>query len=191
MIDNTAWLEHNTLSVNIATLANDLTHKQRLRIHYRHSSRTEQCEYIVDPYGLVSKAGRWYLIADVDGVSMLFSLERLSHYEILSDRATPGSGRTLHSVWGDLKQRTESLGHIEILAQLRHSRIDLAQRILGNRLVHVSEPHDDWCHVTIRYPTLESVRQLLQFGDHIEILRPKAARQRAQELAYELAHRHS
>ena len=47
------------------------------------------------------------------------------------------------------------------------------------------------CTVVIRYPDVESVRQLLQFGDHIEVLAPETARTRIGQLAQALVEKHS
>lgn len=75
--------------------------------------------------------------------------------------------------------------------RLPEDRLDLARRILGTRIHDVSDPKKGTCAVVVGYPDIESVRQLLQFGDHIEILAPEAARVRISQLARVLAERHS
>ncbi|MDQ1182099.1 hypothetical protein [Rhodococcus sp. SORGH_AS_0301] len=44
--------------------------------------------------------------------------------------------------------------------------------------------------MSIRYSTIEGVRQLLQFADHLEVVEPHEARTRVAELAADLARRH-
>lgn len=39
----------------------------RLRLRYRSSGHGSASERVVDPYGLVCKAGTWYLVADSGG----------------------------------------------------------------------------------------------------------------------------
>ncbi|WP_115030606.1 WYL domain-containing protein [Dermatophilus congolensis] len=42
---------------------------------------------IAAPYGLASKAGSWYLVADVDGQPRMFNTSRIESREFLSDTA--------------------------------------------------------------------------------------------------------
>ncbi|MER6301607.1 HTH domain-containing protein, partial [Kitasatospora sp. NPDC001539] len=50
---------------------------RRLRLCYRHSGTPAPVEYTVDPYGLVSKASVWYLVADLHGEPRLFRADRV------------------------------------------------------------------------------------------------------------------
>lgn len=50
----------------------------RLRLRYRHGGQRETRTYTVDPYGLVAKAGVWYLVADRRGRPRPFRADRVS-----------------------------------------------------------------------------------------------------------------
>lgn len=191
LVDSAAWFAGSAATVDVAELASTLRRRRRLRIRYRRSSETMPSTRIVDPYGLVAKSGRWYLVADDEGEGRLFSLERLTDYEELEDDATHAPGETLRSRWAALKERTEGQVRVRVTARLATDRLDLARRILGSRLLEVSPPEHGTRTVVVGYPDLESVRQLLQFGDHLEVLAPDAARRRIGELAADLATRHS
>lgn len=191
VVDSNAWLADPRAEVDVAELAWALRHRRRMQIQYRRSAEGQASPRIVDPYGLVAKSGRWYLIADDLGTGRLFALERLSDYKPLDAPAALRSGQTLRTVWAALKERTESPGPVSVTVRLRESRLDLARRILGTRIHEVSYAEKGWCTVVVRYPDVESVRQLLQFGDHIEILTPETARERIRQLATNMAERHS
>ncbi len=191
IVDSSAWLAGPGTEVDIAELAWALRGRCRMRIEYRRSAEARSSWRVVDPYGLVAKSGRWYLVADVDASGRLFALERLSDYEMLSAPAVLRDGETLRTVWATLKKRTESPGPVSVTVRLRESRLDLARRIIGARIRTVRPVKDGWCTVVIRYPDIESVRQLLQFGDHVEILAPDDARERVRQLAMDVAERHS
>ena len=62
-VDNRGWFAADE-SPDVASLARDLRLARRLRIRYRHSGAAESQVYVVDPYGLLLRADRWYLIAD-------------------------------------------------------------------------------------------------------------------------------
>ncbi len=191
VVDNAGWLAPQRDTVSVADLALDLLNRPRLRVRYRSSGDDRASSRIVDPYGLAAKSGRWYLVADDEQRPRLFSLERLDSYETLSEPARLRSGQDLRSVWTELVRRTETPGRITVRARLREDRLDLAGRILGSRLEDVEPPEDGWCAVRIVYPDIESVRQLLQFGDHLEVFAPADARRRIAELASDLVRRHT
>ncbi|TFC94515.1 WYL domain-containing protein [Cryobacterium breve] len=190
IVDNSGWLAADAGELNIAELALTLRSRPRLRIEYRSSGAKHATSRVVDPYGLASKSGRWYLVADDDHVAKLFNLDRLEHYAALSEPVTTRPDHDLRSVWDELKQRTEAPGRVDITVRLRESRVDLARRILGSRLTGTAPGDDGWRLMTVSYPDVESVRQLLQFGNHIEVIAPESARQRVGELATDLADRH-
>ncbi|MGJ3507357.1 helix-turn-helix transcriptional regulator [Enemella sp. A6] len=191
LVDSNAWLADPNAEVDVADLAAVLRHRRRMRIQYRRSAEGRASVLVVDPYGIVAKSGRWYLIADHQGAGRLFALERLSAYETLEAPVALRPGQTLRTMWAALKERTETPGRVSVTVRLRENRLDLARRILGARIHEISDRENGWCSVVIRYPSIESVRQLLQFGDHIEILTPPTARERVRLLARDLADRHS
>lgn len=190
VVDNTAWLAGPAARVDIAGLALDLRRRSRLEIRYRRSAENQATALVVDPYGLASKSGRWYLVADSHGAGRLFAVERLESYRPLAEPARLRAGQALGTVWAALKERVEEAGEATITARLREGQLDRARRILGTRIHAIAPAADGWCQLTIRYPEPESVRQLLQFADHIEVLAPPEARERVRELATDLAARH-
>ncbi|KOG89826.1 helix-turn-helix transcriptional regulator [Streptomyces varsoviensis] len=191
LVDSTAWFAAPEVAVEVSDLASTLRHRRRLRILYRRSAESQVSARVVDPYGIVAKSGRWYLVADDQGDSRLFALERLSAFEQLDAPAALQSGETLRTRWAVLKKRTEEQDRVSVTIRLPEKGLDLARRILGTRIHHVSDAEDGSCVVVVRYPDIESVRQLLQFGDHIEVLAPETARARVSQLARGLADRHS
>lgn len=194
VVDSAPWLagsDAEDTQEDVAGLAAALRTRRRMRIRYRRSAQRRTSTRVVDPYGLAAKSGRWYLVADDRGVGRLFALVRLAGYETLDEPAVLRAGQSLRTVWASLRERTETPGRLPITVRLRDSRLDLARRILGARIREITRGEGGWCTLVVGYPDLESVRQLLQFGDHIEVLAPEAARRRIYQLATDLADRHS
>ncbi|MEU2792390.1 WYL domain-containing protein [Streptomyces sp. NPDC007100] len=182
LVDSTAWFAAPEAAVEVSDLASTLRHRRRLRVLYRRSAESQASTRVVDPYGLVAKSGRWYLVADDQGDSRLLALERLSAFEQLDAPAVLQPGENLRTRWAVLKRRTEEQDRVSVTIRLPEKGLDLARRILGTRIHHVSDAEKGSC-VVVRYPDIESVRQLLQFGDHIEVLAPETARARISQLA--------
>ncbi|WP_411133040.1 MULTISPECIES: helix-turn-helix transcriptional regulator [unclassified Streptomyces] len=191
LVDSAAWFAAPEAAVDVSDLASALRHRRRLRIQYRRSAESHASTRVVDPYGIVAKSGRWYLVADDQGDSRLLALERLSAFEQLDAPAVLQADESLRTRWAALKKRTEGQDRVSVTIRLPENGLDLARRILGTRIHHVSDPEIGSRVVIVRYPEIESVRQLLQFGDHIEVLAPEAARTRISQLARDLADRHS
>lgn len=201
LVESSAWFDDTESAVDVADLATALRHRRRLRIQYRRSAEDRASARVVDPYGLVAKSGRWYLVADDRGESRLFALERLSDFEQLEEPAVAQPGESLRSRWVALKRATEGRDRVDVTIRLPVQRLDLARRILGGRIHDIAgpeqgepeqgRPEQGTCVLVVRYPDVESVRQLLQFGDHLEVLAPEAARVRIRELARDLLQRHA
>ena len=145
----------------------------------------------MDPYGLLLRADRWYLIADADARPRMFALSRLEDWEVLDEPRRLRSGAALAEVAGELSRALESRHRMTVTALLDAGRVDLARRILGSRLLSVSQAdRDARVTITVGYDELDAVRQLLQFSDHIEVLSPLAARRIIHDLATQIALAH-
>ncbi len=190
-IANRAWFSAADNPAGLAKLAEDLRRGRRLRIRYRRSGQATARWSSVDPYGLLLRADRWYLIADVERRPRMFALSRLDTWEVLDEPRRLRSGAALSDVAAELSLALESRHRVIVTALIDADRVDIARRILGSRLRSASVPDGDArATITVGYQELDGVRQLLQFSDHIEILRPLAARELIRELARQIAVTH-
>ncbi|SEE35017.1 Predicted DNA-binding transcriptional regulator YafY, contains an HTH and WYL domains [Arthrobacter alpinus] len=174
-VDNMPWFSPETQGASVADLGKDLQFGRRLRILYRSSAERDASWRTVDPYGLLAKAGRWYLVADIDGSPRLYSQERVQSWEVLAEDRCLRQGESLASVSRHLSATVEHRGGITVTALLSLDRVDLARRILGSRLTS-SKPLDAGrVEITIAYDQVEAVRQLLQFGANLHVTSPPEA----------------
>lgn len=183
VIDNRAWFAAETSGADPAGLVADLRSGRRLRLGYRHSDQRRTSSLTVDPYGLLARAGRWYLVADHRRTPRLFALERLARWQALDQPRRLRPGVDLESISRELTDDLERRAGLTITALLDTDRLDLARRILGIRLRTAERVDDQRTKITIGYHQLESVRQLLQFAEHLVIIDPPEAAARLRELA--------
>ncbi len=188
-IDSSGWFsnEHN---MDLHDLLEAARNRRRIRLRYRRSGELVSTQLLVDPYGLINKAASWYLIGDVKTVPRMFKASRIETYEVLQEQADLRAGQTLTSVWDRLMDEFSPARAVTIHAKLRATRLDLARRILGSRIINIAETQGEWVQITLAYPEMESVRQLLQFGDHIQVISPPDAVRRIHDLACHLAQAH-
>jgi predicted DNA-binding transcriptional regulator YafY len=187
VVDNRAWFSPDPSGVSPGELIDDLRRGRRLRISYRRSAEPDATWRTVDPYGLLSKAGRWYLVADSAGKPRLFPLERLDAWEVGRGARRLRSGETLESVAKELSLKLEREAVFEVRARLRADRLDLAKRILGRRLARVSSLDAEHVEITVAYDQLQGIRQLLQFGEHLTLTHPPEATRAMREIVDSMA----
>src|SRR5438093_930815 len=72
---------------------------RRLRLRYRHSNEDRVRSYTLDPYGLVDKAGVWYLVADHRGQPRLFRVDRMVAAAVAAAPVRRRAGVELAAVW--------------------------------------------------------------------------------------------
>lgn len=191
-IDNRPWFGEIEPVFDIASLIRGLRTARQLRIRYRRSGTSTVQDLTVDPYGLVQRGGRWYLIADQDQRSRMFSLSRLSWWHVLDTPRCLRPGADLASTARELSEALENKHSVTVTAHLDADRLDMARRILGSRFKAASaQGCAGRVAITVAYDRLDGVRQLLQFGDHIEVIAPESARQLIHNLATQLARAHA
>ncbi|MFF1275894.1 helix-turn-helix transcriptional regulator [Streptomyces marokkonensis] len=180
--DNRPWFGRDAGGADPSAVVGDVRRGVRLRIRYRRSEETEPAWQIVDPYGLLAKAGRWYLVADRSGVPRLYALERLVDWRPMRVPRRLRPGTTLADVVTELTSRWEATGAVRIHARLATRQLDRARRILGSRLTVRSQEGEE-VTITVACRETEDVRQLLPFADDLIVTDPPEVRDRIRELA--------
>ncbi|MFD7707771.1 helix-turn-helix transcriptional regulator [Streptomyces sp. NPDC059786] len=179
LVDATRWLGGPRRAVDLAVLQDAVFADRRLRLRYRHSGHADPRTYTVDPYGLVSKAGVWYLVADRRGRPRLFRADRVRSATPLAEPVRRRPGVELADVWEVLRRRVEERpGGLDVTVRVRRSRLDLFLRLNAASLAAL--PDDDgvseWVTARLSYGVVGEARALLAFGDRIEVLEPDEVR---------------
>ncbi|MFG2733739.1 helix-turn-helix transcriptional regulator [Streptomyces harbinensis] len=205
--DNRPWFFRDAEGQPPAALVADVRRGVRLRIRYRSARDAEASWRVVDPYGLLAKAGRWYLVADAAGRPRLYALERLAGWEPLRAARRLRDGATLRGVAAELTERWENPDAYPIHALIDADQRDRARRILGRQLtVEGGEGGEGGegerggdgsgrrparLRITVRGRSVEDVRRLLAFGATVTVTGPPEARERMRQLAAEILRAHS
>jgi predicted DNA-binding transcriptional regulator YafY len=180
LVDATRWKGGPQPAVDLDALQDAVFADRRLRLRYRHGGADAPRTYTVDPYGLVAKAGVWYLVADRRATPRLFRADRVRSARVLDDPVRRRPGVELADVWEVLRRGVEERpGGLDVTARVRRDRLDLFLRI--NRPWLAADPQDpaddgEWVTVRLSYGVLGEARGLLQFADHVEVVSPPEVR---------------
>ncbi|MFI6461927.1 helix-turn-helix transcriptional regulator [Streptomyces sp. NPDC050528] len=191
-VDSRPWGRARASGTTPAALIGAVRRGRRLRIEYDSPRESGPRELVVDPYGLLAKAGVWYLVADRAREPRMYRLERITTWEEVDRPRRIREGQTLATVAAALVDQWEHRHAIEVSATIDQAQIERARRIFGLRLVRDEQEDSATGHkVTIRFPHLEDVRALLPFGSAVTVHGPTEARAHLSDLAASLAHHYA
>ncbi len=166
---------------------------RRLTLTYRHSGAQDPVQHILDPYGLVCKAGVWYLVADQAGEPSLYRADRTLAVRLAQEQARRRPGVGLADVWAELSERVERPAELTLVTvRVRRRRWDMFLRLHGELLAGPPEPAppgpgDAWVRVRLGLRAVREARTLLPLGAEVEVLAPPAARAELAAAAAEVA----
>ncbi|XVV12161.1 helix-turn-helix transcriptional regulator [Actinoplanes sp. CA-131856] len=191
-VDSRPWLQTPASGPTPASLIGSVRRGRRLRIEYDSSRESCPRDLVVDPYGLVAKAGVWYLVADCAGVPRMYRLERITTWREVDQPRRIRGNQTLATVAAALVDQWAHDHAIEVSATIDQSQMERARRIFGPRLVRDGQEESATGHkVTIRFLRLEDVRALLPFGNAVTVHAPSGVRAHLRALAADLAHHYA
>ena len=198
MVDARGWHQDVDATPALETVREAVWQTRRLRMAYHSSDGTDPAEYTVDPYGLLVKAGRWYLIGAVGGEPRVFRVSRVDSATMLADPAVRPPGLDLDRLWDELRARFEERGPgIPVRLRVRRHEAGRLTRLSARQLT-VAAPDplprpdpDGWVTLELRFVALGAARAVLAgFGGDVEVLAPPRLRRDMLALARELLARY-
>jgi predicted DNA-binding transcriptional regulator YafY len=107
LVDPARWMRSRDPVGQLGVLQAAVFTDRRVRLRYGSSGQRVAAERVVDPYGLVSKAGVWYLVADQDGAPRLFRVSRVASAVAAEEPVRRRDGVELAEAWEALRQQVE------------------------------------------------------------------------------------
>lgn len=185
-LDAPGWLREAEQVPYLPAVADAVWAQHRLRVRYERANR-KVVDRVLEPLGLVLKAGAWYLVAAVPGDARpprTYRLSRVHAAAVLDEEFERPAGFDLETHWTayqrDYEQRVfRDTATIRLSAAGRQLLFLVGAATARAGHAAMSEPDaDGWAVTTI--PT-ESVRHahhaLLQLGAEVEVLAPDALRE--------------
>lgn len=194
-LDPVPWYRSAARVDHLPAIADAVWNERRLRIRYQSWKRTIARE--LEPLGLVLKAGDWYLVARAGGEPRTYRVSSILGLAVLDERFTRPVRFDLATFWSASTRRFEAELRGEV-AVVSVSRLGL-ERLRGwsgavAPALDAATPDPEargWRRVTLPIESVEhAVPELLRLGAEVEVLEPRALRQRLAETARALAARY-
>jgi predicted DNA-binding transcriptional regulator YafY len=182
-LDAAAWYHADEPVPLLGPLSEAVWEAQRVQIAYDRGDKT--VDRILEPLGLVLKAGVWYLVANADGQPRTYRVSRVSRVTALDDsRFIRPEGFDLAAFWTEASAAYErDTPRITVTLRIAGARLHRLRDVIAERpfdtMERLDEPDPDgWLRirVTLDWPG-EVVGQILAVGPECELLEPRELRE--------------
>jgi predicted DNA-binding transcriptional regulator YafY len=194
-LDAAAWFQPDESVPHLAVVSEAVWEGRRLAIDYDRGD--VPVERVLDPLGLVLKAGVWYLVALSGDQIRTYRLSRVVAARELEERASRPDGFDLAGYWAESSAAYErDAPRLEVVVRIHPDRLDRLSRAVGHRSVASAEPlgepePDGRVRLRLRLEWPDEVpAMLLAAGPSLEVLTPGEVRDRMVVLARRIVERY-
>lgn len=192
-LDAAQWYREADSSPYLAEVARAVWEQRRVRVRYRRWKEPAEVDRTLEPYGIVLKAGRWYVVARGTSRIATYRVNQILSLELAEDRFRRPSDFELARFWRErLAEFQAQLRRGEAVVRLTADGVGRAAHLLDQAAadaIAAAEPDAEGA-VTATIP-IESEEltesRLLQLGTDVEVLAPPSLRERIADTATRLA----
>ncbi|MDN0194675.1 YafY family protein [Streptomyces sp. S.PNR 29] len=185
-LDAPNWFREPETPELLPAVADAVWDDRRITARYRRGA--EEVDRELEPYGLVLKAGVWYLCARVagNGAFRVYRIDRFTAVEPGQERFERSEEFDLHAFWEErAEQFARSILRAEVRVRLSEEGVRRLPYALGPQsareaLAAAGAPDDDgWVTLTLPVESEEVAHaQLTGLGPEVEVLAPEELRAR-------------
>jgi predicted DNA-binding transcriptional regulator YafY len=197
-LDAPSWYAEPDDTPALAAAADAVWRERRVHIEYHRWRAPTEVTRTVDPYGLVLKAGRWYLVAASKRIST-YRVSQIRSLTVLDEGFQRPAGFDLGAYWQSYLADFDARRHVDaatirISPDLRGRLVDAVEPSIHRAVEETASTPDDDGWVTAVVPIEKpdhAHRLFLGFGADIEVLAPASLRERISESVAALARTYS
>ena len=192
-LDPVGWPEHVEPVPYLRTVQQAVWEDRRLYLTYR-LPFDAQAEWLLDPYGLVAKAGAWYLVFAREGHVRVLRMSRVVAARLSAETFGRPAGFDLGACWrkwcADSEANRPSL---VVQALVAPELVPHLVQQFGDQMeqgITESQPADreGWIPVTLSFESLEAARErILGYGRAFKVLTPWVLRESVLDYARQIA----
>jgi predicted DNA-binding transcriptional regulator YafY len=183
-LDSTWWFQSREPVPHLKTIQQAVWQDRKLHLtHHLYLHFETYVERLVKPYGLVAKAGVWYLVCERDGYLRAYRVSRISEARLLNETFERAPDFDLAAFWKAwCAEYEENRTHYLVTARVAPDFVRFLPLYFGDGIraqVAQAGPPDaqGWITLTLPFERLEEARErILGFGRAVEVLEPLALR---------------
>jgi predicted DNA-binding transcriptional regulator YafY len=193
-LDWSGWFEPEEPVPHLRTMQQAVWEDRKLHLTYRLQYGTQvEVERLVAPYGLVAKAGAWYLVYAREDHVRVHRVSRVSDARITDERFERPSSFDLGAFWKAWCAETEEgRPYYSVTVRVAPALVPFLPQYFGERIrdrTAQAGPPDDqgWITLTLPFETLQAARErILGLGSAVEVLEPQALRRSVVDFAAQI-----
>jgi predicted DNA-binding transcriptional regulator YafY len=186
-LDAPNWFKSGRNEPHLAAIAAAVWEDHCIVIRYRHPGSSESVERNLEPFGLVLKAGVWYLVARRDGELRTYRVSRVDAVEAVDAPFERPADFDLARYWGDTVAQFESNPpEVEVVVLASPSGFAALERMAHShgRELRAHEPVAERTRCVFAFESFDDAYgDLMWLGADVEVLEPEALRTRIAEMA--------
>lgn len=187
-LDAPSWYAEPDDAPALTAAADAVWRERKVHIHYHRWREPTEVTRTVDPYGLVLKAGRWYLVAASKRIST-YRVSQIRELTVLDESFQRPADFDLAAYWQSYLADFDARRHVDtatirISPDLRERLVDAVEPSFHRAVEETATAPDDHGWVTAVVPIekpYHAHRLFLGFGADVEVLAPASLRERIKE----------
>jgi predicted DNA-binding transcriptional regulator YafY len=181
LIDGDSWTRSRAAPEHLSRVQDALWSDHRLRLRYRRGEE-RVVERIVDPLGLVTKRGIWYLLGGVGDGRRVYRVSRIEEAEILTETFD------LEAAWAEAVAGFRGTDLVRVTVRTDPDGAARVARLFGEAVV---ERRSDGV-LDLEMSSVDGAACLLAaVGETVEVLTPAAVRERLGRIGYALVDKYA
>lgn len=177
VIDPSRWGEpQRTAEPTAAAFTEAVIGRRQVRLTYARASGPVS-HRVVDPWAVIEKSGRQYLLAGTPDGRRTFRADRVSGVEILSTASSRPDDLNAAATWAEVVAESERRrGGVQVTVAAGHREIRILRDRFGRQATDARDRPDGRAGLQVQAPTPRSVaEQLAGWGSSVEVIGDDAA----------------
>jgi predicted DNA-binding transcriptional regulator YafY len=200
-LDAPGWFHHDEDLPHLATVADAVWEGRRLELRYRRGDRPgdHAVERLIDPLGLVQKAGTWYLVARHGDDVRTYRVSRIVAASTRPERVARPADFDLATWWAASstafdRSMLRATVRLRLSPEAARGLASVVDQEAAREALAAAGPADDdgWVTVELLVESPEvAAHQLLGLGGGVEALDPPGLRERLAAVGAAMAERNA
>jgi predicted DNA-binding transcriptional regulator YafY len=188
-LDAPGWFQVPEEVPHLEALAEAVWEERRVAVEYKREDRVVVSR-VLEPLGLVLKAGTWYVVARAEGQDRTYRVSRFVSAQLLPERFERPSDFDVAGFWAEsIAAYERELPRIEVSLRMRRDALARLADVVGQRhadlaIASAREEREGSLVLTLTYEDVEQASgPMLRLGGYAEVVAPEELRYRVLEAA--------